>query len=791
MEHGGAVFRAEFSPDGRWVLTASNDGIARTWEATTGTPVSAPMTHDGRLHHATFSPDGALVATAGADNTARVWDAATGQPVTAPLRHLNQVDRVAFDPASRAVITASRDHTSRIYQLPMERDRLTGKATQSTTDFGGVASRANDGNTDGNYANQSVTHTLNNDSEAWWQLELKEPVAISEIVLWNRQNWQRRLVNFRVRLLDAADQEVWGQDYLTEPDAVAPNPNLGINLATEPVAAKVRIEKIGPTVQGEHTLSLAEVEVFAASGFGRSEHTFAALQQFSQVAATSEISDEGSLEALSRDNLQTAWESIQSTSLVQPSGGDDAAWHHQRAKRLHEAKHWSGFFFHHARMQESDQQTARFIAMEASAHAELGHWDKALDLHLKAAKTTPDDIKIVSGCLTLCAHQGRLAEGQKLLDSALGSFAGNQSALRNLAFGAITHPEMFQDISVPLGWMNAQYEQRPGYIDLGDSEALRLTEAITMEGWFRSNSNFGLVNKGGSHVDDGFGFTLGDNIVRIELQNTRTQEKTMEDVPLQRNREWFHLAATWDIKSRELICYIGGARQDQVGFFNGPIGVSDQRLNLGRNERYGNRYCSASFSEFRIWNRARTGEEIRSAMNTRLKGDEPGLVGYWPFDLDTGTTARRGLAGGTDGEIVNPIWRTTDALPFSDEAPFCEVSVGRFNLWQLLTLQGGLQYRNGDFEQAAKTLESARIGGARRPAHMLNPDDGFDLQWLLLAQCYHQLGEKEKAAGFLKLANERITETFLGTKNWQTRLRLGTLLAETRKMLGQDQGQTN
>ncbi|MEE2946839.1 MAG: LamG-like jellyroll fold domain-containing protein [Verrucomicrobiota bacterium] len=673
MEHGGAVFRAEFSPDGRWVLTASTDGTARVWDAVTGTPVSGSMTHDGRLHHATFSPDGALVATAGADNTARVWDAATGQPVTAPLRHLNQVNWVAFDPASRAVITASRDHTARIYQLPMERERLTGKATQ-----------------------------------------------------------------------------------------------------------------------GEYTLSLAEVEVFAATEFGRGKHTFAALQQFSQVAATSEISDEGSLEALSRDNLQTAWESIQSTSLVQPSGGDDAVWHRSRSKRLHEAKHWSGFFFHHSRMEESDRQTAHFVAMEASAHAELGHWEEALDLHLKTAQLSPDDIKIVSGCLTLCAHQGRLTEGQKLLDSSIGSFAGNQSALRDLALGAITHPEMFQDISVPLGWMNAQYEQRPGYIDLGDSEALWLTEAITMEGWFRSNSNWGdLISKGGSHKDDGYGLTLSGNGILFELQNTQTKEKTMASVTMQRNREWFHLAATWDIKSREIICYKDGIRQDQVGFFNGPIGVSNQHLNLGRNEKWGYRYFSASFSEFRIWNLARTGKEIRAAMSTRLKGDEPGLVGYWPFDRDTGTTARSGLVGGTDGVIVNPIWQTTNALPFSDETLFCEVSEGRFNLGQLLTLQGGLQYRNGDLEQAAKTLESARIGGARRPAHMLNPDDGFDLQWLLLAQCYHQLGENEKAESFLKLANERVTDSFLQDRNWQERLRLQALLAETREMLGQDQGQSN
>jgi tetratricopeptide (TPR) repeat protein len=341
--------------------------------------------------------------------------------------------------------------------------------------------------------------------------------------------------------------------------------------------------------------------------------------------------------------------------------------------------------------------------------------------------------------------------------------------------------------------MDVQYEKRPGYIDLGDSETLRLTDAITLEGWFHHKSRGGLISKGGAFADDGYGFTIGASggEFRFELQNTSLKEKTMADALFPKNKAWMHLAATWEIKTREIILYIDGVRQERTAFFDGPIGVSNQHLNLGRNERWGHRYCSASFSEFRIWNLARTGKEIRAAMSTRLKGDESGLVGYWPFDRDTGTTARSGLVGGTDGVIVNPIWQTTNALPFSDETAFCEVPRGGLNLSELLTLQGGLQYRNGDLEQAVKTLESARIGGARRPSHILNLDDGFNLQWLLLAQCYHQLGEREKAASLLKLANERITGTFLGTKNWEIRLRLQTLLSETRKMLGQDTGQIN
>ena len=39
--------------------------------------------------------------------------------------------------------------------------------------------------------------------------------------------------------------------------------------------------------------------------------------------------------------------------------------------------------------------------------------------------------------------------------------------------------------------------------------------------------------------------------------------------------------------------------------------------------------------EVRIWNIARTENEIRSDMNTQLKGDEQGLVAYWKFDGET------------------------------------------------------------------------------------------------------------------------------------------------------------
>jgi len=50
-------------------------------------------------------------------------------------------------------------------------------ATQVGTNYGGVASRAIDGNTDGNWNNGSVTHT-NSTTNAWWQVDFGQTRSI-------------------------------------------------------------------------------------------------------------------------------------------------------------------------------------------------------------------------------------------------------------------------------------------------------------------------------------------------------------------------------------------------------------------------------------------------------------------------------------------------------------------------------------------------------------------------------------------------------------------------------------
>jgi len=136
---------------------------------------------------------------------------------------------------------------------------LSGTARQSSTDFGGQASAAIDGNTDGHYPNGSVTHTANT-RQPWWEVDLGETKDIKQIVINRRSDCcTDRLANFHVLVSDTPFTGNTLSDTLAQP---------GVSDHHVPISAperRIDVARSGRHVRvqlaGSGTLELAEVQV--------------------------------------------------------------------------------------------------------------------------------------------------------------------------------------------------------------------------------------------------------------------------------------------------------------------------------------------------------------------------------------------------------------------------------------------------------------------------------------------------------------------------------------------------
>ncbi len=76
----------------------SNTGTIEQWDAAAGHAVGEPMVHPCAVWRMQYSPDGRLLATVCGDNSVRLWDSATGLPLGPPLLHVAPVLSLCFAP---------------------------------------------------------------------------------------------------------------------------------------------------------------------------------------------------------------------------------------------------------------------------------------------------------------------------------------------------------------------------------------------------------------------------------------------------------------------------------------------------------------------------------------------------------------------------------------------------------------------------------------------------------------------------------------------------------------------
>src|SRR5205085_1697322 len=73
------VLGAQYSPDGKRLLTPGFEKTLRVWDVETGRELAMWTGHNGPVGAATWSPDGKLAASGGDDGLVKIWDAQTGR----------------------------------------------------------------------------------------------------------------------------------------------------------------------------------------------------------------------------------------------------------------------------------------------------------------------------------------------------------------------------------------------------------------------------------------------------------------------------------------------------------------------------------------------------------------------------------------------------------------------------------------------------------------------------------------------------------------------------------------
>lgn len=115
---GASVRTAAFSPDGRTLITGSQDGRARLWPVSQDTPPTVLCGHRAAVLDADMSPDGTMVATAGgSDGTARLWRTCDGALLGVLPGKARDTQSVAFSPDGRHLAIASWDGIARLFDV--------------------------------------------------------------------------------------------------------------------------------------------------------------------------------------------------------------------------------------------------------------------------------------------------------------------------------------------------------------------------------------------------------------------------------------------------------------------------------------------------------------------------------------------------------------------------------------------------------------------------------------------------------------------------------------------------
>ena len=186
------------------------------------------------------------------------------------------------------------------------------------------------------------------------------------------------------------------------------------------------------------------------------------------------------------------------------------------------------------------------------------------------------------------------------------------------------------------------------YVDCGNNASLQITGALTLEAWIYLTAGQtwdGIISKSywdqvaGGYTNTSYTFKFHDNTETFEFwitsDGTEAARKITYSVTPLSTGQWYHIAAVYSPSTYCRIYINGLIDGEETSSIPASIYNSTRPVCIGcdqDSDPASYAFFTGKIDEVRIWNVARTDEQIRDNMCRTLNGDENGLVAYYRFD---------------------------------------------------------------------------------------------------------------------------------------------------------------
>lgn len=264
-----------------------------------------------------------------------------------------------------------------------------------------------------------------------------------------------------------------------------------------------------------------------------------------------------------------------------------------------------------------------------------------------------DEVLNPSGVFNVGGFSQNLAEGNNYFwlvydiapNAQLGNTLGGEVLLANLSSNSVS-PSI---VPASANRMITQTDKTPGkmlnfdntndFVTLPNESLYDFSNQMTVEVWIKANPftrNWqAIVTKG----DNSWRLHRNNNTNFINFAiNANTGTYGVNSTTNVNDGEWHHLAGVFT--GTQLQLYVNGVKEGEVNVAaNTTINNSTYPVMFGENAQATGRYFNGKMDEVRLWNVARTQNQIRESMHLVLKGLENGLIGYYQLNQTSGKAA--------------------------------------------------------------------------------------------------------------------------------------------------------